>query len=226
MPFKVLALSDIHGKKSHLISILKRFNASPPDLVLACGDITHFAITADELRSVLDVFQQSGFMYGYVLGNCDPPELRGGIDGMGRCLDANCLSVAGLDIIGAGGSTWTPFGTPFEIGEGDILERLEKGESRCHPTGEGRLVIVAHNPPRGEIIDKTREGIHVGSPRLLAYILQKKPLLVITGHIHEAIGTELIGETTVVNPGPVLRGCYAVIEIEDGRQMRVNHGSL
>jgi Icc-related predicted phosphoesterase len=227
MPFKLLALSDIHGKKSCLGSILERLSSSKPDLALVCGDITHFATQREELRSVLEVIERSGLPYCYVLGNCDPPELRGGIDGMGTCLESNCLPIRGFNIIGAGGSTPTPFSTPFEIAEQDIIESLENGRSKCPTTGENGLIIVTHNPPRGDIVDKTRAGTHVGSPKFLRYILEKKPLFVLSGHIHEAIGNEILGVTTVLNPGPALRGCYALVEIDSERRyVRVNHGSL
>lgn len=227
MPFILLVLSDIHGKTSNLSAILERFRQSRPDLVVLCGDITHFAIQAEELWSILEVVERSGFPYCYVLGNCDSPDLREGIAGMGKCLDADCFTAGGFNIIGAGGSTPTPFGTPFEIEEMEIMERLERGRLRSPIKNGNGLIVVTHNPPRGAIVDKTRGGNHVGSPKLLAYILDKKPILALAGHIHEATGTEKIGETTVVNPGPALRGSYAVVEIEsEGRDVRVYHGTL
>jgi Icc-related predicted phosphoesterase len=227
MPFKLLALSDIHGKKSCLGDILERITPSRPDLVLVCGDITHFATRAEELTSLFEVIERSGFPYCYVLGNCDPPELRGGVDGIGTCLESNCLPLGSFNIIGAGGATPTPFGTPFEIEEQEIIESLERGRSKCQAAGENGLIIVTHNPPRGDIVDKTRAGTHVGSPKLLRYILEKNPLFVLSGHIHEAVGTEIIGATTVLNPGPALRGFYALVEIDsERRSVLVNLGSL
>jgi Icc-related predicted phosphoesterase len=227
MPFKLLALSDIHGKVSSLTSILAKVQPLHPDLVVVSGDITHFATQVDEVWSILEVIGRSGLPYCYVLGNCDPPQLRGGIDGMGMCLESNCFTVGGFSIIGAGGSTLTPFGTPFETDEQDIIDRLETGRSKCQGKDNENFIIVTHNPPRGQIIDKTRAGSHVGSPKLLKYILEKKPILALSGHIHEAAGAELIGDTTAANPGPALRGLYAFIEIDvERRQAFVHNGSL
>ena len=51
VPFKLLALSDIHGKVSSLTSILAKVQPERPDLVVVSGDITHFATQADEVWS-------------------------------------------------------------------------------------------------------------------------------------------------------------------------------
>lgn len=227
MPFRLLALSDIHGKMSQLGSILEKVNPMRPDLVAVCGDITHFATQEEELRSIFGVIEGTGIPYCYVLGNCDPPQLRSGIAGKGTCLESNCLQISRLNFIGAGGSTPTPFGTPFEIDEEEIVQSLERGRVRCQTEDRDGLIIVTHNPPRGEVVDKTRVGSHVGSPKLLSYILKNKPLLVVSGHIHEARGIERMGLTTIMNPGPALRGCYALAEVDVERgSVDVNLGSL
>ncbi|MBQ9539429.1 MAG: serine/threonine protein phosphatase, partial [Treponema sp.] len=40
-----------------------------------------------------------------------------------------------------------------------------------------------------------------------------KPLAVVTGHIHESIGYDKIGDTTVINPGSLADGYYAWLSI-------------
>jgi hypothetical protein len=37
--------------------------------------------------------------------------------------------------------------------------------------------------------------------------------LAVSGHIHEAYGTDQIGSTLLVNPGPFRNGRYATIDI-------------
>ena len=44
-------------------------------------------------------------------------------------------------------------------------------------------------------------------------ILSDSPRLVVSGHIHEAQGKEELGKTTIVNPGPAMRGNYCRIGI-------------
>jgi Icc-related predicted phosphoesterase len=44
-----------------------------------------------------------------------------------------------------------------------------------------------------------------------------KPELCITGHIHEARGTDMIGETLVINPGDLASGGYVLIRFDGGK---------
>jgi Icc-related predicted phosphoesterase len=60
-------------------------------------------------------------------------------------------------------------------------------------------VLVTHSPPLN-ILDKTWLKENVGSPGLLAEILDRiKPKVHVFGHIHEAYGTAQINGTTFVN---------------------------
>jgi uncharacterized protein len=56
---------------------------------------------------------------------------------------------------------------------------------------------------------------HVGSAALRAFIERTQPALVISGHVHEARGTDQIGPTIAVNCGPAVKGFYAIIELTD-----------
>ena len=39
-------------------------------------------------------------------------------------------------------------------------------------------------------------------------------MAVITGHVHEGKGVEKIGNTTVINPGALMEGNYAWLEVK------------
>lgn len=78
------------------------------------------------------------------------------------------------------------------------------------------LIIIAHNPPKDTKLDAVAGGIHVGSPLIRAFIDSKKPLLVVSGHIHESAAIDSLGPTTLVNPGSLADGHYAVAEITGG----------
>jgi Icc-related predicted phosphoesterase len=67
----------------------------------------------------------------------------------------------------------------------------------------GRVdVLISHSPPFNTSCDILWDGKHVGSKPLRRYIDRYQPIVVLSGHIHESPGTDTIGKTLVVNPGP------------------------
>ncbi|MGA2573366.1 MAG: metallophosphoesterase [Candidatus Methanomethylicaceae archaeon] len=218
MPLKLLCLTDIHGKISSLSAILgKVLGDQKVDLITISGDISHFG-QGEDIEQALNVIDKTGVPYCYVLGNCDPIELRDGVRAEGICLEATCMSYMGITLIGCGGATPTPFGTPFEISDDEMVNIITKSRAECYGENSANaLMLVVHNPPKGEIVDRTRTGLHVGSAKLRDLILKTSPLLVQCGHIHEAAGVEHVGRTVVFNPGPAFRGSYALVEVDNLR---------
>ena len=69
------------------------------------------------------------------------------------------------------------------------------------PAPEG-CVLVLHSPPYGHC-DGGDPDTHFGSKALLAAVEEKRPRLVVFGHIHEAWGCEsAVGATPLRNLGP------------------------
>jgi Icc-related predicted phosphoesterase len=108
----------------------------------------------------------------------------------------------------------TPWDTPRECPEDELLEKLQKEFSRVE--SYETLVCNFHAPPYGTVIDlapkldekaqvKVRYGspemVPVGSKSVRQVMEEYQPLLGLHGHIHESAGLELIGRTLCVNPG-------------------------
>lgn len=87
------------------------------------------------------------------------------------------------------------------------------------------LVVIAHHPPVNTLLDLIPGGthaglpsdIHAGSPGIRAFIETERPLLAVSGHIHEGRAVDTLNGTTLVNPGPLCDGFYAVAEITGGK---------
>jgi Icc-related predicted phosphoesterase len=223
---KLLALTDIHDKVSSLTSILDSvLKARQIDFITVSGDVSNFG-RGEDVERVLRIVEKTGIPFCYILGNCDPIEFRNGVNVSGKCLESKCSTFSGINIIGSGGSTPTHYGTPFEVSEDEIVENVARSMSECCGSGcTSPLMFLIHTPPRGEVVDRLRTGLHVGSKKLRNLILDSSPLLVQCGHIHEAPGVESIGKSMVFNPGPVLRGNYAIVEIE-GKNVNVILGKV
>lgn len=182
-----------------------------PDLVIVAGDIiNHDANRAKQL--LLDLASAGRPVY-FVPGNMDGEDLGSWAgEGTVNALHGRGKKSGEVFLIGLGGSPHGPFRTVFEYSE-------EEAESLLQTAAEkywgGQLILVSHCPPKNTAVDKVSSGDHVGSVSVRKFIERMQPVLVISGHVHEAEGTDTIGRTTVVNTGPAQRGNYAQIIIED-----------
>jgi uncharacterized protein len=77
-------------------------------------------------------------------------------------------------------------------------------------------IFCPHAPPHGTACDRLANGEHVGSTVVRAFVEREQPDLVLCGHIHESRGTDTIGRSRIVNPGPVPAGHYAVVDVGEG----------
>jgi Icc-related predicted phosphoesterase len=93
-----------------------------------------------------------------------------------------------------------------------IAEALAALAGRSDPA---RTVYICHTPPFDTALDQMARGRHPGSKALRTFIEQRKPLLTLHGHIHEAPQISgrfaiRLGSTWCVNPGHDQRRFQAV----------------
>ncbi|HEY4760969.1 MAG TPA: metallophosphoesterase [Thermoguttaceae bacterium] len=206
---KALGVTDIHNRVELFEHILN--DASPVDLVLLGGDLTNFGTPAN-VEVIIRIAQSTNVPVLAVAGNCDSAQIDQRLVDLG-------VSVSGrgkiLDDIGIHGLSAAP---PWRKGMYDFKEEeiallLETGYSQVKDAK--RHVVLAHVPPRGGKLDRTRFLQHAGSSALRDFVDKHQPALVVCGHIHEARGVEMFGRTTAVNCGSAASGYYAMIELDD-----------
>lgn len=113
---------------------------------------------------------------------------------------------SGLTIIGIGGSTHTPFHGPYEWSDADpsLSQKLSaRIKQMTEPDWAERGIILAHCPPKWccsiDIGGQHRQ--HLGSEQIRDILVRHRPLMMITGHVHEASGVDIVEETLVLNAG-------------------------
>ncbi|WP_087037924.1 metallophosphoesterase family protein [Thermococcus litoralis] len=207
---RIIAVTDIHGRGNKVKELLEHIKGQEPDLILIAGDITHFR-GRDAAYNVLKEFINFGKPFYAVMGNCDGRDVLELLEELHISLHDKRVEFNGVGIVGIGGSNITPFSTIWEFSEEEIWEILTKN----YQDGD---IVLSHVPPKNTKVDKTFVGTHAGSKSLRKFIEEKQPPLVICGHIHEAIGIDEIGETIIVNPGPLSRGHYATIDFDEEKK--------
>jgi Icc-related predicted phosphoesterase len=197
----MLVGADAHGHQPGLDWFYGVARERQPQLVCFLGDFVNrgpMEFIKDalfELRSLAP--------HSYVVpGNWDPREMLIELDAMAhdgmRNLHKHGAFCQGYSFAGMGGSIPTPQGgSPFE---GPADEGFADPLRMYLPAD----VWLLHQPLMG-FRDKTASGPNVGSDALreLWTELDSKPLLVLSGHIHEAGGVDVWQGTTFVNPGPL-----------------------
>jgi Icc-related predicted phosphoesterase len=195
---ELLVGSDLHNSRPGFEWFCQLAEAQHPQLIVFLGDFVNRQ-PLSFIKEVLVSLRLLAPACFVVPGNWDPRETifeidAAAFDGL-RNLHRYGAHLAGYSFAGLGGGTTTPVGnTPLEspeLGFADPLALLMPAD-----------VWLLHNPLHGWR-DLAGGKTHVGSTELAKlYTLQEQPpLLVLSGHIHEAAGSEQHGVTTFVNPG-------------------------
>lgn len=189
-------LSDLHGNLASLKRVLTAFEAWPIQGFLAVGDIGkygHYPIEAkaeDDLHlasvsSMLSTIEATRLPFLWVPGNHDRPDLP-----FQGNADRRLCKIAGLRVFGIGGSPLYS-GWPYEWEEAEV-----RGLSL--PPFD---ILLTHTPPAHTSLDRLRlSGRSVGSEAVREIALNHQGFL-LCGHIHESVGSELLGDCLCLNVG-------------------------
>lgn len=209
MELSILHLSDLHGATGPLSCLAE---IPRPDVVVLSGDLTHFG-QEKETQEVIDAVKAYFPSVLALHGNCDKPEVQKFLAANSISLHRDIKVVNNLPLLGTGGSLPCPGKTPSEYSEDMYRQWLAETYNKAGKPE--KFILVTHQPPYGTKIDKAMKLVHTGSRSVREFIEQTRPLLCLCGHIHEAAGTDRIGSTLVVNPGPFKHGHYALIHLNN-----------
>lgn len=207
---KIINIADIHGNLTPIDGLGAVL--CPVDLVIISGDLTHFGDGRDAGDVISAVAKYNRNILA-VSGNCDTKEVDEYLNAKGFNLHGRSVNLNGISFTGAGGSLPCPSPTPNVYTEEEYAEIF--GKALYGSGGAAPLILVSHQPPYHTLNDMLTNGAHVGSRTVREFIERHKPLVCFTGHIHEAPGIDTIGETRIVNPGPLGTRSYAYLDITD-----------
>jgi Icc-related predicted phosphoesterase len=208
---KLLAFTDFHGDQDAFRKARQTITDEKPDLVLVAGDIVNH--DGESARRLLTSLADTGAPIYFVPGNMDSIDLVNWAgEGSVRGLHGRCEYLGGIGLLGLGGSPRGAFATPIEYTEQVAAEILDGALKSFHG---GSLILVSHCPPRDSEVDQVSTGRHIGSVAVRQFVERIQPMLVVSGHVHEAKGEGKIGPTVLLNPGPARSGNYARVNIDN-----------
>ena len=202
---RFLVISDFHQKRSMLEMINSRIEEYRPDFTLFLGDVTDMGTGEDAAGIIKDINSE---VYA-IPGNCDPRDMPDKISDVAHNMHGKSTVIDGMHFAGLGGSNITIFGTPFELTENELYQGLKEISKKG-------MVLMTHVPSYG-ILDQIPTGQSVGSKAVKRIVDEFKPVLALSGHVHEARGVVEQDGTVFVNPGPAREGYAAIVDIKDGK---------
>ncbi len=208
---KIIALPDLHNGLTSLSEISN--NLSQVDLVLLVGDLTNGG-PAQDASQVVQLVRRFNASVLAIPGNWDTPEIENYLSQESINLHRRHIRREGLTFVGMGLSLPGIVPTPNEITEADFETFFTEINSNLLP-GEPDI-LICHQPPYGTQNDLAQGKVHVGSKTVRKFIERNQPLICFTGHIHEGVGIDQIGNTKIINPGPLSKGNYAYAEVTQG----------
>jgi Icc-related predicted phosphoesterase len=216
-PMLIIAFGDVHMQPERARRIPEIQRA---DCIVVNGDLT-IRGKRPEALSVLDVLSELNDKVYAHIGNMDEAEVDVMFTEMGINLNGRGVLLNDVGLFGLGGSPPTPFNTPSEFSERQLGATLRKAYEEVK---EARLkILFSHPPPVDTAVDRVRSGQHVGSSSVRAFLEETDCGACVCGHIHEAVGTDRVGSTLVLNPGMLAQGGYVRLEW-DGERLSATLG--
>ena len=142
--------------------------------------------------------------------------------------EGKVIEISGHEMINCGWTNPTPWKTPRECSEEELLEKIKNMASKVKNMES--CIFELHAPPYGTGLDEapvldenlvplkggTERG-PTGSTAVLQAIKEYRPLLGLHGHIHESKGAIKVGRTLCLNPGSMysegmLQGALVVLD--------------
>lgn len=220
---KIIAFGDIHmatGEARRIPGI------KDADLVILNGDLTNYGGTKEAKKVLDDILTLNPNVLAQ-FGNLDGREINDYLENLDLNLHGQARLVQGkVCLVGLGGSNPTPFNTPSEFSERELLAIADRAirqgrdyTALAEPLHKRRipLIFVSHAPPCNTSVDRLHSGKHVGSAAVRTIIEQYRPDLCISGHIHEARGRDTLLSTPILNPGMLRRGGWVTLHLNQSQ---------
>ena len=187
---KILAFSDLHGNKRALNILLQK--AKHSDIIICAGDISIFS---NNLKKIISRFKITKKPLIIIPGNHEHPKELNKINFPFLInLHKKVHRINNILFIGYGTDGFSLKDKKFEAFINKIKPKIKTND---------KVILITHGPSYGTKLDKLPFFGHAGNKSYRKAILQIRPYLSISGHLHENFNKkDKLGKTFLINPGP------------------------
>ncbi len=189
---KLFLFTDPHGNTKVISTLIKKIKNSKPDLILCSGDLTNFG---EKLKKIILKFESLKIPMLIIPGNHETnSELNQALKKTKSIINLHKKSYELNNYIffgyGLGG---------FEETNKDLESIIPKFKK----TIKGhKIILMTHQPPYNTKLDYLKGIGHQGNKSIRKFIKIIKPILAVSGHLHENKNKKSkLYSTIIINPG-------------------------
>lgn len=188
---KLLIYSDLHEDLKALEEIKKKAIKHKPDYIIDCGDMSIFG---HNLKNIMKKINKLPAPVFTLPGNHESkPQLLLICKSLRniKYIHKKIIIKQDFAIVGYGGGGFAMIDKKFDIFINKIKSKLRNK----------KIILITHGPPYGTKLDLIH-GNHAGNKSYTNFIKKYKPIIAVSGHLHEnAKQTDKIGPTKLIHPG-------------------------
>ena len=192
---KILAFADLHANIIAYEKIKKKVKKEKPDMIFCAGDVSFFEQYLDAVLKKLNELKKPVFI---IHGNHETgPVMKKLCQRFPYLIYAHnkVTSVGPYTIIAHGGGGF--YSGKSKDKDFDRLIKTNRKKLK------GKLILLTHAPPKNTKLDRLTWAGHVGCASYTDFIKKHKPVIALSGHLHENFRTkQKKGKTIICNPGP------------------------
>ena len=189
---KLLIFTDLHGKKSDIRELKLKTKKHSPDLLICAGDMTDFG---HKLKNIISEFKSFNLPLIIIPGNHESNEEINELSKKFKFIiniHRRSYQINNYVFFGFGEGGFSKESKELE----KIIPKFKKAIKK-----DDKIIFVTHQPPYKTKLDKLPSS-NAGSKSIRKFIEEVKPILAISGHLHENENKkDKIKKTLLINPG-------------------------
>lgn len=189
----IFAFTDVHCRQDVMLKIISNIQKYKPDVIVDCGDLSWFG---KGLNINVKKLNELNIPILIIHGNHESEEDFMKLQKRYKniiYLHKKSYIIGKYVFFGYGGSGFSTQDKTLE----NLIPQVKKTLKRTN-----KFIFITHMPVADTKLDDLGEIGHVGSISSRKFVEQLKPILVLSGHIHEnEKKKDKVNNTLLVNPG-------------------------